>query len=142
VVASPEQLAYVVDDSRWPLLIVRPTSAVDDPDALDASYRALERVLAKRSRMLMLFDLRGASSSPSRRRRLLDWGLRHEAELRAYLGANALVVGNSLERGFVTAMLWLHPVPWPMRVFSSLEEAESWLLREHAEPDVQARTTG
>jgi|GEM_PF-2497793 len=133
VVARDEQLAYVVDDSRWPLLALRPTALVDDPAALDATYRALERVLAKRRRMLMLFDLRGASSSPPRRRRLLEWGLRHEAELRAYLGASALVVGNGFERGFVTAMLWLHPVPWPMRVFTTRDEAEAWLLREHAD---------
>jgi hypothetical protein len=129
-----EQLAYLVDDRRLPLLVLRATSAVDDPDALDATYRALEQVLAKRQRFLMLFDLRGASSSPGRRRRLLDWGLRHQQELRAYLGASALVVGNGFERGFVTAMMWLHPVPWPMRVFSSVAEAEAWLLREHAEP--------
>lgn len=134
VVAIEEHLAYVVDDSRWPVLALRPTPWVDDPAALDATYRALERVLAKRRRMLMLFDLRGASSSPARRRRLLEWGLRHEIELRAYLGASALVVGNGFERGFVTAMLWLHPMPWPMRVFSSRDEAEAWLLREHVEP--------
>lgn len=132
--AFEKQLAYVVDDSRWPLLALRPTASVDDPAALDATYRALERVLAKRRRMLMLFDLRGARSSPARRRRLLEWGLRHEVELRAYLGASALVVGNGLERGFVTAMLWLHPMPWPVRVFSSRDEAEAWLLQEHAEP--------
>jgi hypothetical protein len=132
-VGSTEQLAYLVDDRRLPLVALRATAAVDDPAALDATYRALEQVLARRQRFLMLFDLRGASSSPSRRRRLLEWGLRHEPELRAYLGASALVVGNGLERGFVTAMLWLHPVPWPMRVFSSVAEAEAWLLRENAE---------
>lgn len=136
--ASQEQLAYVVDDGRLPLLVLRATPAVDDPQALDASYRALERVLAKRTRILMLFDLRGASSSPSRRRRLLDWGLRHERELRTYLAASALVVGNGFERGIVTAMLWLQPVPWPMRVFSSVEDAEMWLLQEHAEPPSHA----
>ena len=130
---ATEQLAYVVDEARWPLVVLRATAAVDDPDALNASYRALERVLAKQRRFLMLFDLRGASSSPSRRRRLLDWGLRHEQALRAYLGASGLVVGNGFERGFVTAMLWLQPVPWPMRVFSSLQEAEAWLMQEHAE---------
>lgn len=134
IVAPVEQLAYVVDDRRLPLVALRPTAAVDDPVALDATYRALERVLAKRRRFLMLFDLRGASSSPNRRRRLLDWGLQHERELRAYLGASALVVSNGFERGIVTAMLWLHPVPWPMRVFSSVEDAEAWLLQENAEP--------
>jgi hypothetical protein len=133
IVRSTEQLAYLVDDTRLPLLALRPTAAVDDPAALDGTYRALEQVLAKRRRILMLFDLRGASSSPGRRRRLLDWGLRHEPELRAHVGACALVVSNGIERGFVTAMLWLHPVPWPMRVFSSVGEAEAWLLRDNAE---------
>ena len=128
---SLEPPAYAIDVSRWPLVRLRATSAVDSTAALDVTYRDLEQLLARRGRFLLLFDLRGARSSPSRRRRLLDWGLAHESELRALVGAMALVAGTSLERGFVTALLWLQPVPWPQRVFSSASEAETWLMQEH-----------
>lgn len=128
--APPEQLAYVVDETRWPLLVLRATSAVNDVAALDATYRAMERVLQKRTRFLLLFDLRAGGSSPSRRRRLLDWGLQHQEELESFVEAQAIVVGTSIERGFVTAMLWLTPMHWPVRVFASAEEAEHWLTSE------------
>ena len=130
-VTYPEQPAYVVDDGRWPVVSIRPTAAVDDVAALDATYRAVERVLDRAGRFVLLFDLRGARSSPSRRRRLLDWGLQRKAKIEACIGATAVVVGTGFERGFVTAMLWLHPLPWPIRVFSSPADAEAWLREQY-----------
>jgi len=123
-------MAYAVDDSRWPVVTVRPTELVNDIAALDGTYRALELLLARRQRFRVLLDLRGGASSPRRRQRFLDWGKRHAIDLTSYLAAIAIVVGTSFERGIVTAVTWMYAPPWALRVFSDRAEAETWLASE------------
>jgi hypothetical protein len=41
--------------------------------------------------------------------------------------AHAVVTNNALTRGALTAVLWLFSPPWPIRVFTSMSEADSWL---------------
>jgi hypothetical protein len=126
-------IAYSVDKSRWPLVTLRPTSAVGSDSALDATYAAVEELLAQAQRFAVLYDLRGAVSSPARRRRLLDWFEDHKREVTECLSAMAMIVGNGMERGFITATLWVKPPPFPMKVFTSEADAESWLRAECAE---------
>ncbi len=127
-----EPMGYEIDDSRWPLLVARVTKHLDDPEAADASYRKLEGILQREQRFLLVFDMRGASSSSTRRRKFAEWCKRHAGSLERLLVASAIVAASSLERGFVTAALWLDTPPWPMRVFASSTEAETWLLSNFA----------
>jgi hypothetical protein len=39
-----------------------------------------------------------------------------------------VIVKSSIERGIVTAVLWLSPAPFPIRVFDSATEAERWAV--------------
>jgi hypothetical protein len=127
-----ERMGYDIDDSRWPLLVARATQYLSDPAALDASYRKLESLLQREQRFLLVFDMRGASSSSSRRRRFLEWGETHADALTRLLVASAIVAASSIERGFVTAALWVRTPAFPMRVFASSAEAEAWLLSNYA----------
>lgn len=124
-------MAYTVDNSRWPLVVVRPTEAVSNESALDATYAAFTQLLKQPERFALLYDLRGAASSPARRRRLLDWLEEHRHELVEHLVGMALIVRTGMERGFVTATLWLKPAPFPLQVFTSEAEAEDWLRAAH-----------
>ena len=137
-VARAELMAYEVDDGRWPLVIVRATAAVNDDSALDGMYRALEAQLSKGLRFVVLLDVRGGTSSPARRRRLLAWAERNTSPLGRSLTALAAVVGNGIERGFVTAVLWSRSPPFPVRVFSDPAEAQAWLMREFEERGAQS----
>jgi hypothetical protein len=128
----PEPMGYEIDDSRWPLVSARATKHLSDVAATDASYRKLESILRREQRFLLVFDMRGASSTPSRRRKFLDWGQRNAGPLTRLLVAGAIVAGSAVERGFVTASLWVRTPPWPMRVFSDASEAETWLLSNYA----------
>jgi hypothetical protein len=128
----PERMGYAIDDTRWPLVVARATEHLSDPVAADASYRKLETILMREERFLLVFDMRGASSTPSRRRMFLDWCQRHADSLTRLLVAAAIVAGSSVERGFVTASLWVRTPPWPMRVFAESSEAETWLLSNFA----------
>jgi hypothetical protein len=78
--------------------------------------------------LLLLFDMRGGTSSPKRRQRLRSWQEARKEQLERNVRAMAVVVGSQLERGFVTAALWLFTPAFPMRVFTEKLDAETWLL--------------
>lgn len=124
--------AYLVDTSRWPLVTAAPTAAVRDPDALTATYAALDILLDRRQPFVSLLDLRGGASDPNRRRRFADWLNRNRGRVHELVVAHAVVVGSTIERGFVTAALWLVSTPCPMRIFTSQSDAEDWLLAMYA----------
>ena len=124
----PERMAYAIDDSRWPLVVSRATEFIDDPEAAEVSYERLEAILARRQRFVLIFDMRGATSTPARRRKFLEWCARHSDALTRYLVAGAVIASSSIERGFATATLWVRTPPWPTRVFGDPQEAEEWLM--------------
>lgn len=121
-------MPYRVDDARWPLVTAH--AIAYDPQTLAACYGKLEELLARNRTFVVLFDMRGATSSSERRRRLLEFGERYSTEARRYLAAVALVASSPIERGFITAGLWLQSPAFPMRVFSTAKEAEAWLLAD------------
>jgi hypothetical protein len=121
--------AYELDTSRWPLVVLTPTTAVRDPVALDGMYAALERLLSREKRFLFLFDMRGGASDAQRRKRFIDWVARHNDAISRYAIATAVVVGTAMERGFVTAATWVVNTPCPVRVFGDMVDAEAWLRK-------------
>jgi hypothetical protein len=124
--------AYTIDERRYPLVIASAHPRhVRDEAALDETYRLAEAVLARERPVVLLLDLRGAVSSPSRRKRFAAWMSPREATIKRVIIAMAVVVGNQIERGFVTAVAWLKPPPVETRVFTDLLAAEQWLLALH-----------
>jgi hypothetical protein len=123
--------AYIIDDSRSPLVTGRAGPLIRDESALEESYRRLEQLLARQQPVIVLLDLRGAVSSPGRRKRFAEWLAHHEAEVVRQVLAIAVVVGNELERGFVTAVAWLKASPVPLRVFTDPVAAEQWLRERY-----------
>lgn len=123
------ETAYVVDDTRWPLLTAIATEVTTDrvSDAIDEMYRAFDAALARKERFTTLFDMRGAVSDAARRQRLAHWIDNHRSKLRSYHAAHAVIVESTFERGVVTAMLWLVPMFEHTRVFTDTQEAEAWL---------------
>jgi hypothetical protein len=128
-------VAYVLDSSRWPLAVARPTSAVDDPAALDRSYAELEALLARDQRFVSMFDIRGTRSSAARRRRLAQWIESRQMQLKRLCIAHAALVDTTFERGLVTAYLWLARPFVPFRAFDDEAEATAWLLSMYAQAE-------
>jgi hypothetical protein len=123
--------AYKLDESRWPLVVITPTSAVKDALALDVAYAAFDTFAAKQRPFVMLLDIRGAASDPARRKRLTAWTKTNRKWLNDCLVATAVVVGSAIERGFVTAALWLLSPNSEIRVFTDRTEAVEWLLKTY-----------
>lgn len=129
VTRRAHETAYVVDEARWPLLVAIATEVAPDRvnDAIDEMYRAFESALARKERFVTLFDMRGAVSDAARRKRLAHWIDNHRSKLRSHHAAHAVIVESTFERGVVTAMLWLVPMFEHTRVFTDVQEAETWL---------------
>lgn len=123
-------LAYAVDASRWPLVTIGATAAVRDNGALEATYAAADLLLARRQPFVTLIDVRGAVSDPTRRKRMMTFVQERRPQFDHFLIATAAVVGSGLERGIVTAALWLLPGKPNIRVFTDRNEAEAWLRQE------------
>lgn len=109
-------------------MVASPTAHVHNDEALDATYVALEQLLELDTPLLLLFDMRGGTSSAKRRQRLRSWQQARNEQLERNVRAMAVVVGSQLERGFVTAALWLFTPAFPMRVFTEKRDAETWLV--------------
>ena len=86
-----DRMAYAVDDTRWPLVIARATEFNADISALDASYAKLDAILARGRPFALMFDMRGAVSSPARRQRLHQWCQQREELLTRLLLVGAIV---------------------------------------------------
>jgi hypothetical protein len=131
---------WVVDLVRWPLVFIRPPSGAssgaglvaDEDVELDAFYQSLEQLFARRRPYLVLYDVRGASISVSRRERMSEWTNRNDSSIRTHMIALAVLVSSEVERAHVTAGFWSLRQSYHARIFESLEEAERWLLAELA----------
>lgn len=127
------RMAYIVDTSRWPLVRAwaSDAEALSDPAALDATYAALEQVLARDRPFVTLFDLRGARSDATRRQRLAAWERTHEQAIQRLCVAHSVVLASPVERGLLTAYLWLREPVVPVRAFAGRPEAEQWALAQY-----------
>ena len=132
--------SWVVDIERWPLVCVRPhasgrigeTHHADANIELDEFYQSLEQIFVRRRPYVVLYDVRGASISASRRDRIIEWSSRKDDSIRTYMIALAVVVSSEAERAHVTAGFWSLKQSYHARIFESLEDAERWLLAEFA----------
>ncbi len=125
--------AYTLDLSRRPLVIARPTSSIDDPAAITAFFAAIQAFLAGGERFVSLIDLRGVRSNPARRKRFIDFVEPKRALVRRLCVAHGAIVRTPVERGFMTAYLWLFGgKDWvPIKVFTSENEGTEWLLAQY-----------
>ena len=126
-------MAYTLDTSRAPLVVVRATAAVDDEAAIAAWYAGVDAFLARNQRFVSLMDMRGAPSDATRRKRFMAFISARKEHVRRLCIAHAGVVGSTLERGFFTAYLWLvgDEVYVPVKLFDAELEAEAWLLAQY-----------
>ena len=105
---------WQLDVSEWPVAVL----ALDRADGDDADFasflRCAEEGLARRQRYAIVIDLTGNKADARRRAKLASWFADHRAEAVRYVIAMAVVARNPLERGVMTAMVWLSPPPFPL----------------------------
>lgn len=126
-----------VDESHWPLAVV---SVAGEPseESFEELLSSWGTLLRRREAHCIVFDLRRMAPIGAKlRKRQVQWLIRNEALLRAYLLGAGMVMETAEQRGALRAILWMRPLPFPFTVVSSLEEARRfvsarWLERGRA----------
>ncbi len=117
----------MIVDHSWPLVSVRWPKEAIAPDALDRLFAATDGWLARREPFAMLTDGRDAAAPTALvRKRLAENAKQNEDALARYLAASAVVVGNPVVRAMITAVNWLAPPRYPVKVFTDVADAEAW----------------
>lgn len=122
--------SITLDESRWPLVIVRIVGTPTD-DELDAFLAESTVRLQRKEIQVSIIDVSRADRAPAtQRRKQADWMRDHENLLRRRSAGMAYVITNPMVRGVLTAIMWLQPLPVEHTVVSTLEEAERWALAQ------------
>jgi hypothetical protein len=118
----------VFDLSRHPLVLLRVgrtyTGAQWDQAVLD-----LIGIIGK-GPFVLIADLRGGQMpNAGQRRSFIDMYESHDLLTRAHFRALGAVGDSMILQRIITALNWLRPAPHPVKVFSTVEAAEAWVLQ-------------
>lgn len=128
-----------IDETAWPLIVVRWSGTVVDAD-LDGLLARMERWLAKGERFGLLIDSRGARGlSPEQRVRLIET-MKRQSELTSRYLIQAIVIDNLIQRTLFYGINLIFPNPFPSKVFAEPEAARSWLLQMLGAPARVSKT--
>lgn len=76
----------------------------------------------------VLIDARGVGRvSPVQRKAIVEWINRDRHHLTTNCSAGALIFANPIQHGLWTAIVWVTPIPIPVKVFRDVPSAETWL---------------
>ncbi len=120
-------MLITIDRSESPILVVRYRGAPSVADfekylvELGACYDA-------RKPFGLVFDAIGAEAPSAGLRKLqADFIRQREHQIRAYNVGTAFIVDSMLQRGALTAILWLQPLPCPHYVCAEVSEGKRWV---------------
>lgn len=114
------------DDRDYPLLRLHARGESLDQDIADRCA-FLERHLARKEKIALVFDTTGSRPLTARQRKLwTDWLSAHDAILRRYLAGVGIVVTNTLVRGVFTGVFWVWQPPMPYTFVARARDAEAW----------------
>ena len=125
-------MSIELDSSRFPLLIVR----LGAYSTAQWNQMLLELIqIIHRGPFGAIADLRaGPVPNALERRSFIDMYEKHDRLTRAHFLALGAVGDSTLLRGAITALNWLRPAPHPVKVFATLDAAETWVLEQLPEP--------
>lgn len=133
---KPEPIS--VDDTHWPLLVIRHTG-VPQPEDLEAYLARLDALLHRPERRVVLMDSRqGGLASPELRQRQVQWLADNERLLRDKLLGTAYIVTSPFIRLALSIALHIKPPPGLYLVTPSLQEAVQWAAERFEEAGLPA----
>lgn len=71
--------------------------------------------------------------SPIQRKAIVDWINRDRHHLKAHCAGGALIFASPMQQGLWTAIVWVTPIPIPVKVFRDVPSAEVWLKSQLAD---------
>ena len=129
------------DESRFPLVIAS-CGATISPEELESFLARLSALLG-RGRYALVLDAREAEPLPPLlRRRQAEWNAEHTTRIIRCGGGVAIVATGAAILGTITAINWLHPPPYPLKVVATRAEGEAWCLERLQRPQSGTGTPG
>ncbi|WP_438010839.1 hypothetical protein WME89_20575 [Sorangium sp. So ce321] len=117
-----------LDRSRYPLVVMRAGKHYTQDD-WDVLMRGMIQLIVK-GPFGLINDTRGSRMPNAvQRRAVAQMYVDYERQTRAHLLASGIVGDSSLVNGILTALNWVKPPPHPVKVFSSVTDAERWVLQ-------------
>ncbi|AUX47620.1 uncharacterized protein SOCE26_091420 [Sorangium cellulosum] len=117
------------DDSSWPLFrVILPEEQLSDQEFAELAD-TLDGLFLRGGKFAVLMDARAAPPLAAKRRQVL--GARAAASYARHPGQMAglaVVLRSPLQRGIFTAIHWIVRPPHEAQAFSTLADAEEWLL--------------
>ena len=116
--------------AAYPIITISFTKPMQDHDyvahhAFMKEY--LRRAEADGGKIAMIVDGATADTpSPAARKLMAEFLDENRLLIASRCAAAAIVITSGLQRGVLTAVLWLAPSPCPIRVFGTVGEAEEW----------------
>jgi hypothetical protein len=119
---------YVIDRSRWPLVVLTVPATDPDMPAYERHLVELRALTDSREPFVLVLDARaGGSIPPDQRERLRRHRRETFHERQMYQRAFAMIAESAFQRAVLQAILWLAPEPCPAKIFSTMAEAEAWV---------------
>ena len=129
---------FELDETAFPVIFAAFRGPVDLVP-FDAYFSRLDDLCKAGRRFALIVDMsRGAVPSPSQRKHITSAMADREAAFGRHCLGAAVVIKNPLIRGAMTAILWVHPLPYPHEIVETREEAQvacaRWVSRAPASP--------
>lgn len=120
--------AWEIDESMWPVLLIRPKPMEMSIEELEVAFRYYDRILERRrERYAVVFDNREVKHlSAAHRSRIARYNEENEERARVYCRGLAFTITSPIVRGMMTAILWIKRPPVETRTFEELDAALSW----------------
>lgn len=117
---------YVADYSEWPLVTINsPTSSV----RIESFFDIVDTAMSRGTQFGIVHDIRGMPGLDAvQRKQFADYIEQKEGQLRDLIVGHAVVVDSAVERGIVTAVLWIRPAPFAVKVFTNERKAKEWIV--------------
>ena len=113
-----------IDESDLPLLRVAYRGLPDEQTWKD-HFVWLSDFVRREQRFAAVVDVRqGGQTIPTHRRQFAEWLKRDWVLVKRHSLGAGVIVANPMQRGLITAVTWLVPMPNPIKVVSTPTDAE------------------
>jgi hypothetical protein len=116
------------NSTQWPLVVFTYTGNYSEADVV-THLQGFEQLVRAGRRCALVFQLTGSRVFSAKERSLFAQFVRaHSTALKQVCAVAGVVTTNPLHNGVLTAVAWVVPMPCPVKVFSRIQDAESWAL--------------
>jgi hypothetical protein len=125
-----------LDEASSPIIVITMTGRLDQAE-LNDYYESFTTLMtrARRSGLMLGVVIDGRTTLPPgavERRSISAFMGRNDRLMADTIFGEAIVLSNALQRGVLTALLWVRPLPMPYTVCATVQEGRTWLASRRA----------